>query len=79
MSRYYFHLRRTDGLEEDREGADLPNQGAVREAALERARDILKSNTRENADPSKWAFEIVDESGGEVLVMPFMEAAEPKG
>lgn len=78
MPRYYFHLRRADHLEEDREGADLPNRGAVREEAIRRARNCLEGE-EDNADCAKWAFEIVDESGGDVMVMPFLEvmAAKP--
>jgi hypothetical protein len=75
MPRYFFHLR--DGLEisYDREGRELPDPEASRAKAIESARQTMAKAilcgerlgmTRE--------FQIEDENGQTVALVPFREA-----
>ena len=41
MPRFYFHLRRNDGILEDPEGADFENIELAREEARQAARELI--------------------------------------
>ena len=68
-------LRDRDRLSVDPEGDDLASADAVQGHALETARDLI---TRARMDGIRnWfecAFEVTDEAGQVVLVLPFSEA-----
>ena len=77
MPRYFLHLRfrdGTDGLAVDEEGDELPDRGMLREHVEATARDLMR-NTRLGAIPN-WldcTFEVTDETGQEVLMLPFSD------
>lgn len=78
MARYYFSVRfrpGPEGLAVDEEGDDLPDLAAVRAHALRVARDLVQ-RTRYDMIRNLFdcSFEITDEQGERVLVVPFTEA-----
>jgi hypothetical protein len=75
MALYYFH--QMDGEEIlDPEGIDLPDLEAVRHEAIRGAREILGEDLRNGMFDLRWRFEIVDEVGRLVMVVPFSDAVD---
>ena len=72
MPRFYLHLRHREHLYRDEEGDVLPDEGAVRAHVLAAARDLI-AHARLGAirDWYACAFEVTDEAGRLVLVLPF--------
>jgi len=77
MPRFFFHIRQGDTLQEDAAGTDIDEGETVRDEAVESARDLLAEGDLAGLDRREWVFEIVDESGETVLILPFAEAIEP--
>ena len=76
VPRYFMNLRCRDRLFIDEEGDELPRD-AVREHALETARDLI-SHARTDSIRN-WldcSFEVADETGRVVLILPFSETIE---
>ena len=73
MPRYYFHVRDGDSLRKDREGVELPDVEAARARALEMACALWTKNPPD-IEHNDQTFEIGDEAGDTVLVVPFSEA-----
>ena len=71
MPRYFFIARGPDREISDLDGADFPNQEAARDAGLELARDLVSQVGLAWED---WSFEIKDETGQTLLVVPFTGA-----
>jgi len=76
IPRYFMNLRYRGRLIHDYEGDELPNEEAVRAHALATAHDLVL-HTRMDTIRSWFdcTFEVTDESGRIVLVMPFDEVA----
>jgi hypothetical protein len=72
--RYFMNVRYRGRLVPDYEGDELANAQALREHALVTARDLV-FRTRMDTIRSWFdcSFEVTDESGKVVLVMPFTE------
>jgi hypothetical protein len=72
--RYFMNVRYRGRLIPDYEGDELANEEAVRDHALATAHDLV-FRTRMDTIRSWFdcSFEITDESGRLVLVMPFAE------
>ncbi len=77
--RYFLNVRYRSRLIPDREGDELPNEEALRLHVLKTAHDLV-FRTRMDAirDWFDCSFEVTDESGGTVLVMPFGEVVEER-
>lgn len=75
--RYFMNVRYRGRLTPDYEGDELPDEEALRPHALATARDLV-FHTRMDSIRSWFdcSFEITDESGKTVLVMPFDEVVE---
>ena len=73
--RYFMNIRYRGRLIVDPEGDELANQKALHGHALATARDLV-FRTRMHTIRSWFdcSFEVADESGRVVLVMPFAEA-----
>ena len=71
MARYYFHIREGGEFEEDLEGIELPNIAAVQDEALKSAREIVAHLIIRGERIDEKRFEVEDEKGDIVLVMPF--------
>ncbi len=75
--RYYFHLGYRDRFYRDEEGDELPDEGAARAHARATARDLIQTTRAETIrDWFDCAFEVADENGRTVLVLPFGETDE---
>jgi hypothetical protein len=76
-SRYFMNVRYRGRLIPDLEGDELANERAVRPHALATASDLV-FRTRMDSIRSWFdcSFEVTDESGRTVLVMPFDEVVQ---
>lgn len=74
MPRFYFHIRDGERLIEDPDGSELPDLAVARAEALASARGILaeKVKTGELIDGQR--FEITDEAGIVLAVLPLKDA-----
>jgi hypothetical protein len=77
MPRYYFHIRQGDILIQDPEGIEVAETEALKEEAVEAARDLLADGDLQGLDRREWLYEIADESGATVLTLLFSDAVEP--
>ncbi|WP_224576685.1 hypothetical protein [Mesorhizobium sp. BR1-1-16] len=74
MPRYFFHQVRRGGLIEDSEGSQLPDIDAARREAIDGAREMMSEAIHAGVDISSRRFEITDEQGAVVLLVPFTDA-----
>ena len=76
-SRYFMNVRYRGRLIPDHEGDELANEEAVHGHALATAHDLV-FRTRMDTIRSWFdcSFEVTDESGRTVLVMPFSEVVQ---
>ena len=77
MPRFFMNMRDGRRYVPDEEGDELADEGDLREHALATARDmILYARSDAVRDWLDWRFEITDEAGETVLVLPFEEAVQ---
>lgn len=74
MPHYYLHIRDGDEQIEDPEGSDLPNLDAARAEALAGARTILAEKVKAGELINGQRFEITDEAGTVLAVLPLKSA-----
>ena len=87
MTRYYFHVRTSKGLERDPEGSEYLSLEAARDDAMRSAKEsvaeaLIKGERLHDAVDG--SFEVSTEAGHVVLSIRFEDAAEaedhaPKG
>lgn len=73
MARYYFHIRNRDSFDQDTQGVDLPDIRAVHEEAFTAARGLLADMVVDGEHINGMCFEVTDEEGNIVLVLPFQK------
>jgi hypothetical protein len=73
VPRYFFHIRDGDELIEDFEGSEFPDLETAKAEALETALDIIAERVRSSVDLDGRAFEIADEDGIVLAVIPLRE------
>ena len=77
MARYFLNVRhkpRPDGVALDPDGEEIGEVGAVRERALSAARDLIARTRLDSI--ANWfdcSFEITDEAGRPVMLVPFTD------
>jgi hypothetical protein len=71
MPRYFFHVRDGDDLILDREGLELPDLDSALEECRSLVRTVLNEDQHRAILSPGRQFEIVDELGRLVLVIPF--------
>ena len=77
MTRYYFHFRDADSLDEDLYGLDLPALEDAQAEAREMAQDLRKTwGDLPLDDLNNMAIEVADETGQTVLIVPFTVVME---
>jgi hypothetical protein len=77
MPRFHMNIRKGDELLEDWEGQDFSSLSEARTEAVLSARELMAARMAAGKMPNCHArFEIADDSGKTVLVMPFEEAIE---
>ena len=74
MPRYYFHIRQGDAVIHDDGGSECRSLEAVRDEALESAREIMSEGVRSGALDENRTFVVKDDKGDIVHELPF-EAA----
>jgi len=74
MPRFFFNVREGDKLIDDIEGGDYPSLAEARAEAVLSARELMANDILAGRKPSGSRFEIGDDSGQIVLIMPFEEA-----
>jgi hypothetical protein len=75
--RYFMNVRYRGRLIPDHEGDELPNEEALRRHAIATAHDLVFCTRMDSI--RSWfdcSFEVTDESGRTVLVMPFGEVVQ---
>ena len=71
MPRFYFHIRESDILKEDRVGLDLPSVEAALIEAEHGARGFVAEAVETGRGVDHQQFEVTDDSGTLLLVYPF--------
>ncbi len=75
--RFFMNMRSRNRYVPDEEGDELKDGQTLREHAVETARDLIRRTRLATVrDWLDWTFEITDDTGELVLVLPFEEAAE---
>jgi hypothetical protein len=75
--RYFMNVRYRGRLIPDYEGDELANEEALREHALANAHDLVFRTRMDTIrDWFDCSFEVTDESGRTVLVLPFSEVVQ---
>jgi hypothetical protein len=75
MTRFFFNILRVgEATINDGEGTDLPHVEAARQEAILSARELLAEGVLVGEAPDARQFEIKDEHGQTVAVVPFREA-----
>jgi len=72
MGLYYFHIRDEFGLIEDQDGIELSDSVALLLEVIQSADEF----TREVADRPTMRFEVADEEGRTVLMLPVQQSAK---
>ena len=79
MPRFFFDYRNGQGhLQRDDEGIEFPSLQAACDDAIQAAIDMQTDACCEGECPTDDAFEIRDESGQLVVMLPFREALSRK-
>jgi hypothetical protein len=76
MLRYFFNFRHEGGLDLDDEGLELPDLHIAYLEAFEAATEMWVEAIRQMQNPVAHQFEISDERGATLLVVPFLEVLE---
>lgn len=74
MPRYYLHIRDEGRLVEDPDGSELPDLEAAHAEALEGARIIVAVKVRAGERIGNQHFEITDEAGTVLAIVPVKTA-----
>lgn len=75
--RYFMNMRHRRRYVPDEEGDELKGGQTVRDHAVEVARDMIRHTRLATVrDWLDWQFEVTDNTGQLVLVLPFEEAVE---
>ena len=69
MARFFFHLRSAEFANADEEGIELPNIEVARAHAIKLCRELIG-----NINISSIEFEIADNAGRTLLIVPCSEA-----
>ena len=71
MPRFYFHVRNHDHYDEDPEGGDFSSVEMARQEAIQAAREMMAEKVAHGELLDGQCFEIADESGKIVSLVPF--------
>lgn len=79
MPRYHFNLHEHGKVVADEPGRDYDDLPAVRAAAVEAARDLMSHEVRQGSLSLSSCIVVEDDSGAEVLRVPFGSAITVTG
>ena len=71
MAKYFFHIRSDDTYSPDDQGVDFPTIEAAKREAITAAREMIADMVIEGDPLDGMRFEVTDESGNIVLILPF--------
>src|ERR1700674_2429541 len=74
MSRYFFNLA-GDPPVDDPEGMELPDAATAHQHAIAVAHALMQRTKIFREDQARWAVQVTDEDGHQVLAVPFGEAS----
>jgi hypothetical protein len=74
VSRFFFHQVHPDCRIEDYEGAAFEDLSSVRDEAIGAARELMSGAILQGKELKSSKFEIADQHGRTVLILPFVEA-----
>lgn len=74
MSRYFFHIEDGEEQIKDLEGIELEGLDAVRDEALQSARELMSEGILNGRQSDGRRFVVTDEGGVIVAEIPFAEA-----
>jgi Domain of unknown function (DUF6894) len=77
MPRYFFHLSTPEHYSLDEIGVEYPSVEAAYLGAHQAALDMSVDLLRDHVDPSRHAFDIVDQHGQMLFDLPFSEVTRP--
>jgi hypothetical protein len=79
MPRFFLHQRSATHSIHDPEGSELPDIVAAREEAIDSARELMSEAMLDGFAPDySWQFEITNESGIVLAIVPFKSALRAK-
>lgn len=73
MPSYFFHIHDAGEIIRDEEGSVLPDVQSARTEAIQSARDILAEHVRAGDVVDGRRFEVADETGKVLFVVPFAD------
>ena len=79
MPTYYFHIRENGTLIRDPDGLELPDLDAVRGECRSLILSVLREEQVDEARSADRQFQVEDESGRTVLLVPFQLALSAVG
>ena len=79
MARYFFHFRNGETLTPDHHGIEFDSADAALSEACKAAIAMWSELLEQRSEPTQCAFEIADESGNALFVLPFAEVLERCG
>lgn len=74
MSRYFFNLAGEPPVD-DPQGTELPDLASVREHAIAVAHALMRRTKIFREQQARWAVQVTDSDGREILAIPFCEAS----
>ena len=77
MPRFSFHVRNGGELIPDNEGVDLPNVDSAADQCRRIVQEVLNEDAFRGELVANRQFEITDEQGGLVLIIPFLAVPVP--
>jgi hypothetical protein len=72
--RYFFNLGGELPVD-DPDGTELPDIESVRQHAISMAETLMRRTRLFRDGPDRWAVQVTDDDGHEVLIVPFREAS----
>jgi hypothetical protein len=79
LARYFFHFRNGETLTPDHHGIEFDSADAALSEACKAAIAMWSELLEQRSEPTQCAFEIADESGNALFVLPFAEVLERCG
>jgi hypothetical protein len=79
MATYFLHLHECGTISEDTQGSEFESVAAVREHAVEAARDIMSADVREGRLCVSFHIQIADANRQPIMDLKFKDALEISG
>src|SRR5437667_10085 len=76
MSRFFFHFRQGAGFAVDDEGCEFASTELAYLGAFQAAQEMWRELLVKRQDPMLCAFEVLDQDGNDIFVLPFSEVLD---